>query len=115
MYTYLVPALECRATSSTNGNITVTWSYTHTGGLPLTSVSVSYSKLLEASTVSRQNPVTISNISATSVVVPNLEAGFEYVFDITAENSEGSMSISCGPILHLIGESTHVYIFHTVH
>ena len=74
----------------------------------MTSVSVFYSKLLEASTVGCQNPVTISNIGATSVVVPNLEAGFEYVFDITAENSEGSMSILCGPILHLIGESIHV-------
>ena len=50
------------------------------------------------------NAILISNVDATSITVPNLAAGAEYVFNITAENRIGSSSILCGPTSHKIGE-----------
>ena len=51
------------------------------------------------------NAVSVSSVDTTSVEVAGLFAGFEYTFNITAENSNGSSSILCGPTLHVIGES----------
>ena len=101
-----VPALICNAPVSSNGVVTVTWSYIHTGGLPLTSVSVSYrsNEDLKASE-SVSVPVTVTATNVTSVVVPGLVAGFEYTFNLTAQNKNGSSSILCGPTLHRVGES----------
>ena len=46
----------------------------------------------------------VSNISVdtTSIMLPNLVTGAEYMF--TTENSYGSSSITCGPTPHIIGE-----------
>ena len=94
-----VPALMCNAPVSSNGAIMVTWSYIHTGGLPLTNVSVSYSFAKDLTI-----PVEVTGTNTTLVVVPDLVAGFEYTFILTAQNKNGSSSIVCGPILHRIGE-----------
>ena len=51
------------------------------------------------------NPVPVSGVDTTSVEVDDLVAGFEYVFNTTAENSNGSSSILCGPIHHIVGKS----------
>ena len=88
----------CNAPVSSNCIITVTWSYIHTGGLPLTNVSV----FTEDSTIAI-NPIQVESIDTTSVEVPDLVAGFEYTFNITTENN-GSSSILCGPTLHRVGE-----------
>ena len=111
-YTHTVPALMCNAPVSSSGVITVTWSYIHTGGLPLTNLSISYtySMSTSGSIVFRDSRpmnntvLSISNVDTTSVMIPNLVAGAEYMFIITAENSIGSSSITCGPTSHIIGK-----------
>ena len=95
-----VPALTCSAPVSSNGVFTVTWSYIHTGGLPLTNVSVFYT-YDDSSPI----PVPVNNVATSSVAVSNVEAGFSYTFNITAENSIGSSSISCRPTVHVLGNS----------
>ena len=71
------------------GGITVAWSYIHTGGQPLNSVSVSYT-FEEGSTVNDPFSVTVTNTETTRVNVPRLGAGVRYTFTITAVNSIGS-------------------------
>ena len=97
----VVPELFCNASASSNGVVTVTWSYVHTGGLPLTNVSVSY-------TNSNLSPIPIPfndiSVDTTLVTVPDLKAGFQYTFNVTAENSEGSSSTLCGPIALVSGK-----------
>ena len=85
------------------GGITVAWSYIHTGGLPLDSVSVSYT-FEDGSTVSDPVSVTVSNTETTMVNVPRLGAGVRYTFTITAVNSVGSSYIVCGPTFLSVGE-----------
>ena len=89
-----VPNPMCNTPISSNGVITVTWSYIHTGGLPLTNVSVSYT-YDEDLIISSPVLVQVSNLDATSIMIPDLVAGFEYTFNITAKNSNGSLSVLC--------------------
>ena len=96
-----VPGLFCNASVSSNGTVTVTWSYIHTGGLPLTNVSVSYTNDNSLSPI----PIPLISVDTTSVTIPDLKAGFEYTFNVTAENSEGSSSTVCGPITPKSGDS----------
>ena len=98
----LVPALMCSTPISNNGVITATWSYIHTGGLPLTDVSVFYT-FLEGGRDSDPTKVPVSGVDVTSVMVPNLVAGFEYTLTVTASNSNGSSSVQCGPVFHEVG------------
>ena len=85
------------------GGITVAWSYIHTGGQPLDSVSVSYT-FEEGSTVSGPVSVTVSNAETTMVNVPRLGAGVRYTFRITARNSIGSSYIMCEPKFLEVGK-----------
>ena len=78
------------------------WMYVHTGGLPLTDLSVMYSYEEGASTVSRS--VNGVNLNDLSVTVSGLVAGEEYTFTVTAENSNGSSSTVCEPVDHIVGE-----------
>ena len=103
-HSYAVPAPVCNVSVSASGVITVTWSYIHTGGLPLTNVSVSYT-YEEGSVVSSPNPVQVTSINTTSVTLVELQEGFRYTFNITAENSNGTSSILCGTTLYVSGES----------
>ena len=99
-----VPSLNpCNASESvpTSDTITVTWSYIHTGGLPLTNVSVSYSLTKGSRTVIKSVPV--SSIDSTLVEISDIETGFKYTFNITAENSNGSSSIICGATVDALG------------
>ena len=86
---------------SRNGNITASWTYIHTGGLPLTDLSLMYSYEEGASTVSRSVGVNLNDLSVT---VSGLVAGEEYTFTVTAENSNGSSSTVCEPVNHIIGK-----------
>ena len=74
----------------------------HTGGLPLTGLSVTYSYEEGVSTITRS--VGVSSLGDTIVTVPGLVAGEEYTFTVTAENSNGSSSTVCEPVNHIIGE-----------
>ena len=106
MHPQTVPALACNAPVSASGIITVTWSYLHTGGLPLTNVSVMYTFTNGIQSIT--NPVSVSGVDTTSVEVADLIVGTEYTFNVTAENSNGSSYILCGPTLHVIGESVTI-------
>jgi hypothetical protein len=99
---YVVPAVQCLNPVSANGNISVQWSYIHTGGLNLTDVSAEYSFVVGTSMDTQ--PVPISGVDVISVNVSGLVAGFVYTFRITAENSNGSSTVMCTPTQHLIGE-----------
>ena len=101
-----VPAPVCIGLQSDGGVMTAMWSYIHTGGLPLTDVSVFYT-YTDGATVNLIN-VPDTNTNTTSIMVGTLMAGFRYTFNITAENSNGSSSILCGPTLHVIGESVTI-------
>ena len=104
-YSHLtVPALMCSAPVSSSGVITVTWSYIHTGGLPLTNVSVSYT-YVDGSTISSPILVPVSSLDAVVATFSDLESGFAYTFNVTAQNSNGSSSILCGPTLHTADKS----------
>ena len=98
MYLYIhtlsVPALTCNATAMhINDSITVNWSYIHTGGLPLTNVSVSYSFTKTPKPILK--PVPLRHTDVTSVTVLGIETGLQYTFNVTAENSNGSSSVLC--------------------
>ena len=84
--------------------ITITWSYIHTGGLPLTSVSVVY-RFEEGLALSPPVDVEIANTVVTIATMIDLVAGRLYTFTISNENSNGSSSIDCGPIRHNLGEN----------
>ena len=99
---FVAPVLSCDAPVSSSGVITVTWSYVHNGGLPLTNVSVFYT-FMEGSTINHV-PANVSDIHTSSVSIHHLVTGFKYTFNITARNSNGASSILCGPILHDVGE-----------
>ena len=50
-------------------------------------------------------PIPLISVDTTLVTLPDImKAGFEYIFNVTAENSEGSSSTLCGPVTHLSGE-----------
>ena len=95
--------LQCPIQSAA-GTITVTWSYVHTGRLPLTSVSVVY-RFKEGLALSPPVDVEIANTEVMTATVMNLVAGRLYTFTIAAENSNGFSSIDCGPIRHNVGEN----------
>ena len=86
---------------SRNGNITASWTYIHTGGPPLTDLSLMYSYEEGASTVSRSVGVNLNDLSVT---VSGLVAGEEYTFTVTADNSNGSSSTVCELVDHIIGK-----------
>ena len=96
----------CNVSKSEGGVLTAMWTYTHTGGLPPMDVSVFYT-YTDGATVNLIN-VPDTNTNTTSIMVGTLMAGFRYTFNITAENSNGSSSILCGPTLHVIGESVTI-------
>ena len=109
MYTYnctiiimTVPEVECIDPVSADGSLTIQWYFVHTGGLNLTGLSAEYSYVDGTSTEVR--PVTVDSLNTTTIKQRGLVAGFEYTFNITAENSNGSSTISCRPVPYRIGE-----------
>ena len=106
---HAVPAVMCNASLSANSVVMVTWSYIHTGGLPLTNVSVSYTYENEF-IISR--PIAVSNISVDTIriTVPDLEAGFRYNFNVTAQNRLGLTSTLCGLMIRISGNPCNCII-----
>ena len=41
-------------------------------------------------------PIPFISVDTTLVTIPDLKAGFDYTFNVTAVNSEGSSSTECG-------------------
>ena len=91
----------------------MSWSYMHTGGLPLNSVSVSYMIEDDASVSPIPIPVTTiitDDVHVTSVNVSGVSAGDKYTFNITAENDIGSFNLVCGPTTIQIGKKHHHHV-----
>ena len=97
----------CSDPISADGVITVQWFFVHTGGLNLTGLSAAYSFIDGTLTVTES--IAIPSLDATSVNVSDLVAGFVYIFTITAENNNGSSTVSCKPTPHQIGEFKYRY------
>ena len=94
--------MVCPRPESQNGVIIVSWSFVHTGGLPLTNISITYGFQQD---LSRNILIPVpGGISARFVMVPNLVAGEVYIFNIIAENTYGSSTVQCEGILHELGE-----------
>ena len=49
-------------------------------------------------------PISAKIVNAMTAMVSNLVAGNFYTFTITAENSNRSTNIDCGPVHHDLGE-----------
>ena len=47
--------------------------------------------------------ILLITVDTTLVTIPDLKAGFEYTFNVTAVNSEGSSSTECGFTIHESG------------
>ena len=101
-FIYTVPELTCPMPVSEDGNIIVTWSYVHTGGLPLTAVTVEYS--FDQGSITPTTTVPVGNVNDVMVRVPNLVAGRMYTFTVTAKNRNGSSRAECEAVKHTIGE-----------
>ena len=82
---HAVPALTCNISWSASDTINDTWSYIHTGGLPLTMLSVSYTSM-EDTFISNPTEIQVKTFSDTSVVASGLMAGKLYTFNVTAAN-----------------------------
>ena len=94
-----VPSLMCGDPVFSDGGITSTWSYVHTGGLSLNRVYVSYTFEEGSGTSSPIHVMTFMNAQPTEVNVSRLATGRRYTFNITAENDVGLSYILCGPIM----------------
>ena len=101
-----VPAPACDVMPvSANGVITVTWGYTHTGGLEITEVIVQYG-IYSSGPIDFQDipDGNLTDLSQQTLVVSDLIAGRAYVFRVTASNDIGPASVDCPPVMHLVGE-----------
>ena len=91
------------APTSSNGVITVRWSYTHTGGLELTQVIVTTLKGIQSNIQLDVPNGNLADLSQMSLDIATFTAGFEYTFSVTAYNQLGSSSVQCDPVTHRIG------------
>ena len=104
-FSFPVPELTCSVSESqTTGDIIVTWSFLHTGGLPLTALSTNYT-FTKGSTVVEGGDV-VNNLDRNTASVPDLVVGFVYTFTVTARNDNGSATASCGSVLHAVGKKS---------
>ena len=89
------------APKSANGRINVTWDYSHTGGLDLTRVAIEYRQKEESAFQTLRDPNL--DLEKTNFEILNITAGYTYIFQISATNNNGSASIECPSVLHMIG------------
>ena len=108
LFSVPVPVCPTPPTSS-NGVITVRWSYTHTGGLELIRVIVTaYMGTLANIQLDVPNG-NLTDLSQMSLDIATFIAGFQYTFQVTAYNKLGSSTAQCNPVMHLIGMSLSVF------
>ena len=103
--------------TSSNGVITVHWSYTHTGGLDLTQVIVTATKGILTTELDVPNG-NLTDLDQMYLNIDTFTAGFSYTFTVTAYNQLGSNSVQCNPVTHRIGtclfqnSSEHIMCLH---
>ena len=90
---------------SSGGVVTVSWSYAHTGGLPLTRVLVQYQSVPDGMLMTAPGGDVANPLSSfTSLAVEGPVTGEEYQFRVTASNVEGSDVIVLPIFKHTVGE-----------
>ena len=107
LFSVPVPVCPTPPTSS-NGVITVHWSYTHTGGLKLTRVIVTATKGLLQTKLDVPNG-DLTDLDQTYLNIDTFIVGFSYTFTVTAYNQLGSSTTQCNPVTHRIGMCQNVF------
>ena len=103
-----VPAPLCSSVTADAGIVTVVWSFTHTGGLELTNLTVHWFYI--DGTFTNTSSREVAELSQNSLLVSGLEVGFVYTFSIEAGNELGSETAVCTPFTHSIGRYMYLYI-----
>ena len=98
-----VPSPVCESATGEFGFITVTWSFVHTGGRPLTSVVINYIVEEGNTGTTRNGPV--AQLGTTSAIIPSLLAGFSYIPLVVATNFEGTSTVQCPRVVLSTGKS----------
>lgn len=108
-----VPAVVCDSARSEGGVVTVVGSLLHTGGLPLTSLNVTY--YLEGRGQEGSVPI-VRTVDLDSITLPldDLVTGFEYSLTIRAGNAVGESVARCPSVTHLIGTWLMWYVHSTM-
>ena len=88
------PAPICTSVSPSNGGVLVEYSFRHTGGQPLTEVSISYN----SSSSTSQQPGPPVGVADTIATIPGVVAGYKYAIAVTATNFNGSTTAVCPSI-----------------
>ena len=107
-----VPLVNCTSTriSANQTNVLILWDVIHTGGLELISSDIEYSTNGDTNfTPAIFAMINITEGEATLTVLPT--AGLNYLFRVTAENSEGESVPGECPLIFLdIGKSHQLFV-----
>ena len=99
-----VPSPVCESATGEFGFITVTWSFVHTGGRPLTSVVINYIVGRRKHWYTTRNGP-VAQLGTTSAIIPSLLAGFSYIPLVVATNFEGTSTVQCPRVVLSTGKS----------
>ena len=97
---YLAPELQSVTLTNVNGNLTVKWTFIHTGGIPLDNISISC-RSEEGTNITL---LCESECTGQSISVGPVTAGSNYTCIITATNSIGSDMMNTNSIIVITGK-----------
>ena len=103
--TLLVPAVSCNPPVSSSGVVTVTWCYIHTGGLPLTNVSLVYTFIEDS--IPTSHPLSVRDIAdTTSIEISGLNLALNTPSRSQLKTAMDILQAACAhlAILHRVGE-----------
>ena len=109
---HLVPTPVCSESPRVDDDrLIVTWSYTHTGGLPITSADVLFKPDTSSHLSLAFSSINGAELDMLSVMnredsIPLPEAGLYYQFTVIAGNDEGENDAECPSIRLDYGEHT---------
>ena len=105
-----VPAPVCSDVPGVEDDrLVVRWTYTHTGGLIITSTDVYFNPNTSPELRTSFSSVSGAVVMDTEGSIPLPEAGLHYQFTVKAENSEGTTEVDC-PSLRLDTGITNVAV-----
>ena len=100
-----VPAPVCSDDPGVEDDrLVVRWTYTHTGGLTITSTDVYFNPDTSPELRTSFSNVSGAVVTDTNGSIPLPEAGLHYQFTVKAENSVGTTDVDCPPLRLDIGE-----------